>query len=74
VSGIARCRLSGLPSTGDEARSADNGNGRTPRNGAESIATDAEASPRPATIMVSGPPNECPITAGLRSSCATIAL
>ena len=68
VSGIARCRLSGLPSTGDDALSAEIGSGSTPRNGAESIATEADATPRPATIIVSSPPKECPITAGLRSS------
>jgi hypothetical protein len=68
VSGIARCRFSGLPSTGDDALSAESGSGSTPRNGAESMATDAAASPRPATIIVSRPPKECPITAGFFSS------
>ena len=32
------------------------------------MATDAAASPRPARIYVSSPPNECPITAGFLAS------
>jgi hypothetical protein len=32
------------------------------------MATDAEASPRPATIMASSPPKECPMTAGVFDS------
>jgi hypothetical protein len=46
------------------------GSGSTPRNGAASIATEAAARPRPATICASSPPNEWPMTAGLRSSCS----
>jgi len=36
--------------------------------GAESIATVAAESPRPATICESSPPKECPITAGFFAS------
>ena len=61
-------RLAGLPSTGHDARSAEIGTGSTPRNGAGLIDTADDASPRPASIWVSRPPKECPITAGLRSS------
>ena len=68
MSGTARLRLSGLPSTGEDDFSAEIGSGSTPRNGAESIATEAAARPRPARICVSSPPNEWPTTAGLRSS------
>jgi hypothetical protein len=50
VSGTARLRLAGLPSTGRADFSAEIGSGSTPRNGAGSIATEAAASPRPATI------------------------
>src|SRR3954470_18808052 len=41
VSGTARWRLAGLPSTGEAERSAEIGSGNTPRNGAGSIATEA---------------------------------
>ena len=68
MSGTARLRLAGLPSTGKADFSAEIGSGRTPRNGAGSIATEAAESPRPAMICVSRPPNEWPITTGLRSS------
>jgi hypothetical protein len=47
---MARLRLAGLPSTGDADLSAENGSGSTPRKGAGSIATEAAARPRPATI------------------------
>ena len=70
MSGTARLRLAGLPSTGEADLSAEIGNGSTPRNGAGSIATDAAARPRPAMIWVINPPNECPMTAGLWFSCA----
>src|SRR5207253_2674491 len=50
VSGTARARFAGLPSTGHADRSAENGSGRTPRNGAGSIATHTPAQPRPARI------------------------
>ena len=43
-----------------------------PRNGAGSIATVAAASPRPAMICASRPPNEWPITTGFLSSRRTI--
>jgi hypothetical protein len=68
VSGTARCRLAGLASTGKLARSEDSGSGSTPRNGAASTATVAADCPRPATICAISPPNEWPITAGLRVS------
>ena len=35
-------RLAGLPSTGKDAFSAENGSGSTPRHGAGSIATDGD--------------------------------
>ena len=38
--------------------SAEIGSGRTPRNGAGSMATEATERPRPATIWVSSPPKE----------------
>src|SRR5205809_7344318 len=50
VNGTARWRLRGLPNTGNADLSDENGNGRTPRNGAGSMATDAADSPRPAMI------------------------
>ena len=62
--GCAGCRA---PASAD--LSAENGSGRTPRNGAGSIATETAESPRPATICVSRPPKECPITAGFLSAC-----
>ena len=68
MSGTARPWFNGLPMTGDAERSAEIGNGSTPRNGAGLIATETAEQPRPARISVSNPPNECPITAGLRSS------
>ena len=68
MSGTARFQLSGLCSTALATRSAEIGSGSTPRNGAGSIATEAAERPRPATICVSRPPNECPITAGFFSS------
>ncbi len=68
MSGTARLRLAGFLSTGDAERSAEIGSGSTPRNGAGSIATDDGASPRPARICVSSPPNEWPISAGFLSS------
>ena len=71
MSGTARLRLAGLPSTGLPDFSAEIGSGSTPRNGAGEIATEAAESPRPATISVISPPNEWPITAGLRSSLPT---
>ena len=40
---MARPRLRGLLSTGDPALRAEIGSGRTPRNGAGSMATDADA-------------------------------
>src|SRR6476661_3352438 len=43
VSGIARWRFVGLPSTGLAARNAEIGSGSTPRNGAGLIATDTDA-------------------------------
>jgi len=48
------------------ALSEDSGSWRMPRNGAASIATVAAESPRPAMICASRPPNEWPMTAGLR--------
>lgn len=68
MSGTARFRFAGLWSTGDPDLSAENGSGSTPRKGAGEIATAAAVSPRPARISVNRPPNECPITGGLRSS------
>ncbi len=64
MSGIARLRLAGLPSTGHADLSAENGSGSTPRNGAGSIGTVAADSPRPARICASRPPNEWPMMAG----------
>ena len=65
MSGTARLRLAGLPSTGDGRLAAPEiGSGSTPRNGAGSIATDAADRPRPARIWASRPPKEWPITAG----------
>jgi len=58
VSGTARLRLAGLPSTGLADFSAETGSGSTPRNGAGSIATLAADNPRPATICVNRPPKE----------------
>jgi hypothetical protein len=55
--------LAGLPSTRKADFSEEMGSGRTPRNGAGSIATDTLASPRPARIWVSSPPKEWPMTA-----------
>ena len=57
-------RLAGLLSTGEADLSAEIGSGSTPRNGAGSIATEAAERPRPATIWVSSPPKEWPMTAG----------
>ncbi len=68
VSVTAFPRLAGLLSAGNAARSADSGSGSTPRNGAASTATVAADWPRPAMICAISPPNECPITAGLRVS------
>src|ERR1700674_1483007 len=68
VSGTARLRFTGLLSTGQADFNAEIGSGRTPRNGAGWMATEAAARPRPATIWVSRPRNECPITAGFLSS------
>ena len=51
-------------------RSADSGSGSTPRNGAESIATDTVPSPWPASCWVIRPPKECPMIAGLCRSAA----
>ena len=65
-------RLAGLRRTGLADFSAEIGSGRTPRNGAGSIATDTADSPRPARIWVSRPPNEWPITTGFWSSLETI--
>ena len=65
---MARCRFAGFFSTGEAERSAEIGNGNTPRNGAGSIATETAVQPRPARISVSSPPKLWPITAGLRSS------
>jgi len=39
---------------------AENGSGRTPRNGAGSMATETVAAPRPARICVSRPPERVP--------------
>ena len=64
MSGIARCLFAGFRNAGEAARSDEMGSGRTPRNGAGLIATDADARPRPARISVSSPPNEWPITIG----------
>jgi hypothetical protein len=47
-----------LPSAGEAAFNAETGKGRTPRNGAGSIATVAFATPRPARICASSPPKE----------------
>jgi hypothetical protein len=68
VSGTARFRLAGLPSTGNADFSEEIGSGRTPLNGAGSIATETAARPCPARIWVSSPPKEWPTIAGLRSS------
>src|ERR1700684_974224 len=56
--------------TGMAERSADSGSGSTPRNGAESMATDAVPRPWPASCWVSRPPKECPMIAGLCRSAA----
>lgn len=64
MSGTARLRFAGLPSTVDDDLRAEIGRGSTPRNGAGSIATEAAASPRPARIWASRSPNEWPISAG----------
>ena len=68
-----RFRLAGLPRTGKDALSAENGNGSTPRLGAGSIETVPAASPRPATIWASRPPNEWPMTTGFRFRPSTTA-
>ena len=65
---MARPTLKGLSSTGEAGLSAEIGSGKTPRNGAGSIATDTAAWPRPAMIWVRRPPNEWPITAGFMES------
>ncbi|MDX6606035.1 MAG: hypothetical protein QOD14_575 [Solirubrobacterales bacterium] len=59
--------MSGFASTGIADRRVDTGRGRTPRNGAGSIATDATERPRPAIICVNAPPKEWPTIAGFRS-------
>ena len=69
---MARCRFAGLDSTAEDALSALSGSGSTPRDGAGEIAQVAAASPRPASIWTSTPPKECPMMAGLRSSCSMI--
>jgi hypothetical protein len=46
--------------TGKADFSDEMGSGRTPRNGAGSIATDTLVRPRPARIWVSSPPKEWP--------------
>ena len=56
--------MAGFSSTGLADFSEEIGSGRMPRKGAESKATEAAASPRPARIWVSRPPKEWPITAG----------
>jgi len=68
VSVTDRRAFAGFPSTGEPAFSADGGNGSTPRPGAGSIATVTTAAPSPAIFCAINPPNECPTTAGLRSS------
>ncbi len=50
MSGTARLRLAGLPSTGQADFSAEKGSGNTPRNGAGSIATVATETPRPGDL------------------------
>src|SRR6267143_862076 len=73
VSGIARLRFAGLPSTGHADFSAVSGSGSTPRKGPGSIATVAEATPRPESICTSRPPKEWPMTAGFLFSPRMIA-
>ena len=64
----ARLRFAGLLSTGEADRNAETGSGKTPRNGAGSIATVTDARPRPAVICARRPPNEWPTTTGFLSS------
>ena len=61
---MARCLFAGFRKAGEATRSDENGSGSTPRKGAGLMATDADASPRPARISVKSPPKECPITTG----------
>jgi hypothetical protein len=60
--------LAGLRQTTELTLADDSGTGSTPLTGAGSIATAASASPRPSRICATSPPNEWPITIGLRSS------
>ena len=64
----ARRGCAGWRAPATAAFSAETGSGSTPRNGAGSMATDAAASPSPASFWVIRPPNECPMTTGLRCS------
>src|SRR5919107_1895535 len=68
VSATVPLRLAGLRQTTEPTLAEDSGSGSTPLTGAGSIATAASASPRPTRICVIMPPNEWPITIGLRSS------
>src|SRR5438105_10165878 len=56
LSVTARFQLAGFPSTGEADFNEEIGSGSTPRKGAESIATVAADSPRPAMICASSPP------------------
>ena len=58
VSETALCRLAGLPSAGNPARSCARGSGRTPLICAGSMATPAAPTPWPSSFSVISPPNE----------------
>ena len=58
----------GCPGPGRADFSAENGSGSTPGTAPGRWRPTPADRPRPATIWVSRPPNECPTTTGLRSS------
>ena len=68
VSMTARFRLRGFLSTGNADFNDDRGSGRTPRNGAGSMATAAAARSMPANFWVIIPPKEWPTMTGFEDS------
>ena len=63
-----QAQLEAVEMTGAADFRADAGSGRTPRNGAGSIATVTAEDPVPAILWAMSPPKECPTTAGLMVS------
>ena len=68
VKETARLKLSGLPSTGKEDFSTENGNSGTPLIGAGSMAMAAAARLRPSRFWTSSPPKEWPMRMGFLSN------